>query len=117
MKSFLNNLHCFPEFHLNEGRTLTQVKLITRTLDIDVRGQYIIVSTTMKYIPIGQRIAVHSSDSTTAYEYETNSKLINVAVIDIAGRYPIDGWAVNTVATSLVYILAGRGQLVLITVK
>lgn len=65
----------------------------------------------MKHIAKAQRI-VRTGDATTAYEYKIGSSIINAAVIDIAGRYPTDGWARNMKSTSLIYIISGEGSIV-----
>jgi mannose-6-phosphate isomerase-like protein (cupin superfamily) len=44
-----------------------------------------------------------------AYEYDMSADSVNGAVIEISGRYPDTGWALNTVCTSLVYIIEGLG--------
>lgn len=64
----------------------------------------------MKYISQSQRTTVRTSDATTAVEYDTGSTTINAAVINIAGRYPANGWASNSASTSLIYIIAGHGS-------
>lgn len=34
---------------------------------------------------------------------------MNAAVIELSGRYPDEGWALNTACTSLVHIVKGKG--------
>lgn len=51
------------------------------------------------------------ADGCRAHEYLFNSEEINSAVIELTGRYPKEGWAVNTACTSLIYVIRGRGQL------
>lgn len=46
-----------------------------------------------------------------AYEYEMPTCDIDSAVIELTGRYPVKGRAVNTVCTSLVYVIEGSGRL------
>lgn len=50
-----------------------------------------------------------NSATTTAYEYDTGSSVINGALITIAGRYPESGWALNTHSTSLIHVTKGGG--------
>jgi mannose-6-phosphate isomerase class I len=45
------------------------------------------------------------------YEYKFGTNEIDMAVIELSGRYPQEGWALNTVCTSLVYIVKGEGKL------
>lgn len=66
----------------------------------------------MKLVAAADRMTYKSSDSTTAYEYDTSNDAINGAVIEINGRYPVTGWVLNTVSTSLVHVLEGSGTAV-----
>lgn len=45
------------------------------------------------------------------YDYQLPTGELDSAVIQLSGRYPQDGWAVNTISTSVVYVLEGRGSL------
>lgn len=45
----------------------------------------------------------------TAFEYETGGGDINVAKIEIKGRYPVEGSAVNKEVRELAYVLQGAG--------
>ena len=44
-------------------------------------------------------------------EYEMGDKDINIAVVEINGRYPDKGWVKNTVCKELIYIVDGSGVL------
>lgn len=47
-----------------------------------------------------------------AFEYPLDDKDINAAVIQITGRYPEKGNAVNELCKELAYIMKGSGRLV-----
>jgi len=47
--------------------------------------------------------------SCVAYEYDTQTSDINIARIEINGRYPVEGSVVNTEVTELVYVESGSG--------
>ncbi len=52
----------------------------------------------------------HKNSATcTAYEYETSTPGINIARVDVSGRYPESGTAVNTKVAELVYVASGSG--------
>lgn len=54
----------------------------------------------------------HQNTSTcVAYEYATSIDAVNAAVIELSGRYPDEGWVMNTICTSLVHITQGRGSI------
>jgi mannose-6-phosphate isomerase-like protein (cupin superfamily) len=46
-----------------------------------------------------------------AYEYPLGDNAINAAVIELGGRYPDEGYAVNTVCKEMVYVIRGSGRL------
>lgn len=46
-----------------------------------------------------------------AYEYDLGDNDINGAVIELKGRYPDKGRAVNTKCKELVYVMSGSGKL------
>ena len=48
----------------------------------------------------------------TALEYPLGDKDINGAVIELAGRYPDEGWVVNRKCKEQAYIISGSGKLV-----
>ncbi len=45
-----------------------------------------------------------------AFEYETGNPDINIARVEISGRYPETGYAANTAVTELVYVESGTGM-------
>ncbi len=46
----------------------------------------------------------------TAYEYDTHNPDINIARIEIKGRYPVQGSMRNTKVKEMVYVERGKGQ-------
>lgn len=54
----------------------------------------------------------HSNASTcAAHEYDTGTPDINIARVEVNGRYPENGTAANTNVTELAYVAAGSGVL------
>lgn len=66
----------------------------------------------MKHIKQSQAVPYKNSETCTAYEYALGDEAINGAVIQLAGRYPVDGLAQNEVSKELVYVLQGEGNVV-----
>jgi len=64
----------------------------------------------MKLVRAEDATRFENAESCVAYEYETGDLDINIARIEIVGRYPLEGFAVNTQVTELVYVESGRGQ-------
>ncbi len=58
-------------------------------------------------------MTVRNSETTVAHEYELGSHAMNAAVIEIEGRYPLDGWASNNTTTSLIYVISGQGSAII----
>lgn len=63
----------------------------------------------MKIIHKNQTKIFKNSESCTAIEYPLGDKDINGAIIELDGRYPEKGRAVNTVCKELAYIIDGQG--------
>ena len=61
----------------------------------------------------GKRVKHNNSPQCTVYEYLHNDTDIDVAVAEISGRYPEEGFAVNEKVKEIVYIVSGRGKIVL----
>ena len=54
-----------------------------------------------------------NSEACTAVEYEfEGEKNINSAVIELNGRYPSEGFALNSICEEIVYIVDGSGKLI-----
>ena len=65
----------------------------------------------MKLVLKEEAIIHKNSDNCTAIEYETNDKDINIACVEIRGRFPEKGLMTNTQCKELLYIVEGKGQL------
>ena len=64
----------------------------------------------MKYVSKNDAVEFKNAETCIALEYETGTPDINLARIDISGRYPEHGTAVNTKVTEIVYVLQGSGS-------
>jgi mannose-6-phosphate isomerase-like protein (cupin superfamily) len=60
-----------------------------------------------------QRIRHENSPKCIAYEYPHGDKDMNIAWIEIDGRYPEDGEVVNEVVKELVFVVHGKGRIVI----
>ena len=58
-----------------------------------------------------ERKKFSNSPVCTAYEYPFEDKDINIAFIEINGRYPDKGRIVNKVCKELVFIVKGKGKI------
>ena len=54
-----------------------------------------------------------NSSRCIAYEYDFKDKDLNVAFIEINGRYPETGRVVNEVCKELVFVIEGNGKIVI----
>lgn len=66
----------------------------------------------MKIITKIQAIFRQNSESCLVDEYPFGDKDLNVAHIEIKGRYPVQGRIINEVCKELAYIVAGQGTVV-----
>ena len=53
-----------------------------------------------------------NSSACVAYEYQLPTSELDSAVIELSGRYPEKGWALNTSCTSLIYVIKGAGWVI-----
>lgn len=65
----------------------------------------------MQVRKISEATRHENSPFCTAYEYHMPTRELDCAVIDLAGRYPASGWAMNTACTSLVHVVEGEGRI------
>ncbi len=63
----------------------------------------------MKFVQKGSATEYKNAASCIAHEYEMGTPDINIARVEVNGRYPEGGTAVNTEVTELVYVAAGSG--------
>ena len=66
----------------------------------------------MKEAQLGDAKIISVTDACTAVEYPLEDKDINAVVIKIDGRYPNEGRTVNEKCKELVYVMSGKGKLV-----
>ena len=66
----------------------------------------------MKVVYKNQAKEFKNSDVCTAIEYPMEDKDINGAVIELTGRYPDKGRAVNLKCKELAYVIKGAGRAV-----
>jgi mannose-6-phosphate isomerase-like protein (cupin superfamily) len=57
-----------------------------------------------------ERVKHVNSPACIAYAYEHKDKDINIAFIEIKGRYPDKGSVLNKVCKELIFIIKGRGK-------
>jgi mannose-6-phosphate isomerase-like protein (cupin superfamily) len=67
----------------------------------------------MELIKLDQKRTIVASDTTTIHEYDTQDGFVSGAVAEIKGRYPAQGFVVNKKIKELVYVLSGKGQIIL----
>ena len=66
----------------------------------------------MEIIRKNQAEKIKNNDVSDAFEYPSDDKDINGAVIELNGRYPDKGRVVNLECKELVYIIDGSGKVV-----
>lgn len=66
----------------------------------------------MKIIHQEQTQKFKNGENCTAFEYPSEEKDSNGAVIELVGRYPDKGRAMNTQSKMLVYVIDGVGKIV-----
>lgn len=66
----------------------------------------------MKFINKNQTKIFKNSEACTVIDYWTDDKDINGAVIELSGRYPDKGRAMNLECKEMAYIIKGSGRVV-----
>lgn len=65
----------------------------------------------MDHIKANSSVRFQNSQNCIAFEYEfAGEKDINNAVIELSGRYPDDGFALNLICTEIIYVIEGIGR-------
>ena len=59
------------------------------------------------------RKRINNSPKCTVYEYPFDEKDINVAYVEINGRYPDQGFALNKIVKGMVFVTSGSGTIVI----
>ncbi|MCU0653364.1 MAG: cupin domain-containing protein [Candidatus Pacebacteria bacterium] len=67
----------------------------------------------MKIVKKGETVRYEHGKTCVALEYPINDKDINVAVIELDGRYPEKGQACNAVSKELAFVVKGSGKVVI----
>lgn len=57
-----------------------------------------------------ERVRHENSEKCTAYEYPFDEKDINLAYIEIDGRYPDSGFALNREVKEMLFVASGTGS-------
>lgn len=65
----------------------------------------------MQIIKKNNAIKSANSDKCKTLEYSFNNKNIDLGIATITGRYPENGYCVNTISKELIYVLDGNGKL------
>jgi mannose-6-phosphate isomerase-like protein (cupin superfamily) len=66
----------------------------------------------MKIVHENQARKFKNSDTCMATEYPLGDKDINVAYVEVLGRYPAEGRVMNEKCKELAYIMEGSGKIV-----
>ncbi len=65
----------------------------------------------MQIIKSNNAISGMNSNKCKTLEYSFNDKDIDLGIATITGRYPEEGYCVNTVSKELIYVIDGNGNL------
>lgn len=63
----------------------------------------------MKVIKKSETNRFENSDKCAAFEYPLENPDINLAVVEVSGRYPDKGYVANEECTEIAYVLTGKG--------
>lgn len=58
-----------------------------------------------------ERKEFKNSSVCIAYEYAHNDKDINLAIIELSGRYPAKGWVTNKISKEVALVIEGKGKI------
>lgn len=67
----------------------------------------------MKIVRSHEAQRFENAASCIAFEYDMHDTAINIARVEIKGRYPLEGSAMNTLVKEFVYIEEGSGKVVI----
>lgn len=65
----------------------------------------------MKIIRLNEAVSGANSDVCKMLEYSFSDKDIDLGISTITGRYPTEGYCINTISKALIYVLEGNGLL------
>ena len=63
----------------------------------------------MKLVKKENAIRHKNNENSTSFEYETGDKEINIAFVEVSGRYPERGRMYNTICKELIFVIEGAG--------
>ncbi|MFN8015416.1 MAG: cupin domain-containing protein [Acidimicrobiia bacterium] len=66
----------------------------------------------MKLVKKNQVREHKNSENCIAFEYDHEDQDIDIAVVKVTGRYPETGYVVNSKCKEMVYVISGRGIVV-----
>lgn len=66
----------------------------------------------MKFIKNTDSVKYNNSDKCIAYEYPLGDNNLNVALVEVNGRYPEAGKVLNEKCKEIAFIIEGRGKVV-----
>ncbi|MBN1216104.1 MAG: hypothetical protein JXA99_11775 [Candidatus Lokiarchaeota archaeon] len=78
--------------------------------DIDLINNYLNQEVVIKK---NNAMKIVNGSSCTAYEYSFDEKDINIALIEINGRYPDIGLSLNQIVKEMIYVISGKGKIVI----
>ena len=65
----------------------------------------------MQFIKKSNAVKGANSNKCETIEYSFNDKDMDLGIATITGRYPENGFCVNTISKELIYVLDGNGKL------
>ena len=65
----------------------------------------------MQFIKKSNAVKGANSDKCKTLEYSFKDKEMDLGIATITGRYPENGFCVNTISKELIYVLDGNGKL------
>lgn len=66
----------------------------------------------MECVHLQDAVKKENSPTCAVFEYVTKSSEMSLAVAEMTGRYPVDGYAINHACIEMGYVLKGQGKLV-----
>lgn len=66
----------------------------------------------MEHIAYSDRKTHINNNDCTVHEFPSPTADLDAAIVDLDGRYPETGWAINKECRALLYVIAKRGRVV-----
>ena len=67
----------------------------------------------MKILKRNQAHEYSNSANCSGFEFDLGDSNLDGAVVSVVGKYPVKGWAVNEECKEVVYVIAGKGKVVI----